>query len=202
MDNNILTKEEVIQQVQGKDYSKLFQALQPECIAIYLGGSICQNYLETYHDIDFICFTTSDQAAARLKAKLTFINFLDKSLEESGQCWKQVRNINSDMPYIFSYIDRDMIWLCGQHLSFTYDLLGVGRPAYVKKIKSYLRHLHNPKRYYHLYRGLLILQKNSYDLTEQEIVKLNMLHQQKSEDYLQIQELCEQIRTDIRSLRI
>ena len=51
---------------------KVFNYLQPYCIAIYLGGSLCEGIIENTHDIDFICFSDKPVDMCHIRRLLYF----------------------------------------------------------------------------------------------------------------------------------
>ena len=52
------------------------------------------------------------------------------------------------------------------------------------KIAPAVTNITNIKRFYQLYRGALIVSKNSYDLTAEEISELNLLHNKSADETL------------------
>ena len=82
-----------------------------------------------------------------------------------------------------------------------FDVLGVHKEKYKNAIKRYLSHYPETlpkltKALYHIVAGLYILKENSYDLTEEEINNINIIHD-KEEGAL---ELFNQILSENRHL--
>lgn len=157
-----------------KDITKLFNFLQPYCKAIYLGGSYTQTYIKNPHDIDFICFAYTELDRLRMILKLTQYQNIYKDEFQLNEDWIQTRSIEHEEHSYGSYIYKDMILLCGEKINFKFDILDKDRKEYINILKT--THLHNEKRLYQLYRGYLIIKKNSYELSSDEIEEINKLH--------------------------
>ena len=162
--------------------NKMFQILQPYCTAIYLGGSITQSYINNPHDVDFICF--ADNEINRMKMTFLLRRYISKHQEEfsTEEDWIQTRHREYEEHAYGSYVHKDMQLLCGKEVEFKFDILGKDRAEYIKILKN--AKFNNKKRLYQLYRGYLIVKKNSYDLTNDEIEKLNLLHDNIADDNL------------------
>lgn len=162
--------------------SKLYNLLQPYCIAIYLGGSHCQKYIKNPHDIDIICFSDTFKNYCELTYNLHF--YLSHHKEDNIYDFLQVRCEDEEEHAYGSYIHKDMIKLIGRDVSFTFDILGKDRLEYVnilldtidKLNRGYIR---NQKRWYQVMRGYYLLKNNSYELTEEQIDIINKIHDQE-----------------------
>ena len=162
--------------------NKIFQILQPYCTAIYLGGSMTQSYINNPHDVDFICF--ADNEINRMKMVFLLRRYISKHKDEfsNEEDWIQTRHREYEEHAYGSYVHKDMQLLCGKSVEFKFDILGKDRKEYINILKN--AKFKNKKRLYQLYRGYLIVQKNSYDLTRDEIEKLNLLHDNDADDIL------------------
>ena len=193
MDNNtyslILTKAQ-----------QIFQSLQPYCKAIYLGGSYTQTYIKNPHDIDYICFVDNNLDRTILRGTLVLYRAKHKDLFDENDDWVQIRLTNKEEHSYGSYINKDMILLCGTPVTFTFDPINNDRAEYITILKEAVKKLNNIKRYYQLYRGLLLVTKRTYDLTEEEIENLNLLHDIDISNYDKVLELKEYIKRTIRGL--
>ena len=163
--------------------NKIFQILQPYCTAIYLGGSMTQSYINNPHDVDFICF--ADNEINRMKMVFLLRRYISKHKDEfsNEEDRIQTRHREYEEHAYGSYVHKDMQLLCGKPVEFKFDILGKDRKEYINILKN--AKFKNPKRLYQLYRGYLIIKKNSYDLTSEEIKKINLLHDNIADDNLQ-----------------
>jgi hypothetical protein len=177
MDNTILDTARAKSQI-------IYEALQPYCKAIYLGGSYTQNYIEHPHDIDFICFASNELDRLRMLGKLRVYQTHHKNEFEENDDWIQTRRIDKEEHSYGSYVHKDMILLVGTPVTFTFDPINKDRQEYINILKKYISRNLSIKRYYQIYRGYLLASKQSYDLTEEEIQKLNVLHDAKTEEDL------------------
>lgn len=181
--------------------NELFQELQPYCKAIYLGGSYTQSYLKNPHDIDYIFFADNNYERTLMKGRIARYQSRHKELLDEKDDFVQTRLTNKEEHNYGSYIHKDMILVCGTPVNFTFDPVNKDRNEYIDILKNKIRSVRNPKRYYQFYRGYLLVTKGTYDLTEEEIENLNMLHDQKPEDYEKIQKLQNELKLKIRRLK-
>ena len=193
---------------------KIFKDLQPECTAIYLGGSSVDPFINNTKDYDFILFIGGATASGEV-GELGINKF------QLYQKLKLVKKQNPDIPIVisvyykdelvhgtydliqirsnrlintcntrityWSYLDHYMIKLVGDDAELN-DIL-VQRAEYLKVAECAIEKLKalksffkiNPKRWYQVYIGLCILEKNSYELTEEQIANANILHDMKEE---------------------
>jgi len=180
---------------------ELFNYLQPECVAIYLGGSSCNKYIEHPKDTDYICIAKSPFEALRIKRKL-YLYFHGKVYEEKGNDFLQVRNIQQEEHSYGSYINKMMIKLIGEDIEFKFDVIADNRNEYIDILKGTIVKLNegklNKKRWYQVYMGISILQNNSYELNDEQVRKLNILHDELEGS----REIIEEIRNiDLDELR-
>ena len=158
---------------------ELYNILQPECIAIYLGGSSCNKYIKHPKDIDYICIGRTPYDVLAIKLKLVR-HYKDKIYDEHGDDFLQVRCAEYEEHAYGSYINKMMIKLIGEDVDFKFDVLDVNRNEYIDILKETITKLKegelNKKRWYQVYMGISILQNSSYELNEEQIRKLNILH--------------------------
>ena len=158
---------------------QLYFSLQPYCIAIYLGGSLCEDIVENPHDVDFICFSKTPREMNDLRRGI-YQYTKNASLPEVYD-FIQVRNTQNEERAYGSYINKKMIRLIGEELIFNFDVLGKDRQEYTRILQSTVSDLSqgkiaNPKRWYQIYRGVCILLNNSYDITPEQKREINILH--------------------------
>lgn len=167
-----------------ENIERVYNALQPECKAIYLGGSAVESYINNPHDIDFICFAQNEMARLRMLVKLIKYQKVNASLFTSEEDWLQTRSIDNEEQTYGSYIYRDMQLVAGEAISFKLDILGGDYNKYIDILKTNINTITNTKRFYQLYRGALIVSKNSYELTDEEKDELNQLHDKTASEEL------------------
>lgn len=160
---------------------KIFKYLQPYCIAIYLGGSLCEGIIKNAHDIDFICFSDKPVDMCHIRRQLYFYQ-LKNELPENFD-FIQVRTKQREEHAYGSYINKKMIKLIGEDINFEFDVIKTHREEYkeilIKTInKLNIQRIRNQKRWYQILRGYYILKNNSYDLTEDQKEILNIVHDQ------------------------
>ena len=193
---------------------KIFKELQPECTAIYLGGSSVDPFIKSTKDYDFILFIDGATDSGGIGAlginkyllyqKLKIVKqqnpdipivisvYYKDELKHGTYDLIQIRSnrlvdtCNARITY-WSYLDHYMIKLVGNDAELN-DIL-VQRAEYLKvaerainklkAVKSFFKI--NPKRWYQVYIGLCILEKNAYELTEEQILNANILHDMKEE---------------------
>lgn len=160
----------------------VYEYLHPFCIAIYLGGSYCQDYIKNKGDVDFICFANKPVDMCHIRRLLYFYQ---KKHQLPKNCdFIQVRNKCNEEHAYGSYINKEMIKLVGEDIEFKFDVINKDRQEYanilidtIKKLES--GKIINQKRWYQVLRGYYILKKRTYALDNQEIATLNMVHDQK-----------------------
>ena len=162
--------------------SKIYNILQPYCVAIYLGGSHCQSYIKNPHDIDIICFSDTFENHRELTYHLNV--YLSHHKEDNIYDFIQTRDEDNEEHSYGSYIHRDMIKLIGRDINFTFDILGKDRLEYINILldtidKLNRRYIRNQKRWYQVMRGYYLLKNNSYELTEEQIDIINKIHDQE-----------------------
>lgn len=157
----------------------IFNYLQPYCIAIYLGGSSCQKYIKNIHDIDFICFANEPINMCHIRRLL---NWYSRNHEiPNNYDFIQVRTKQSEEHAYGSYINKLMVKVIGEDIEFKFDIINKDKEEYLKIIGKTIENLQNgvisnQKRWYQVYQGLCIIKNKSYELTSEQIEKLNILH--------------------------
>lgn len=159
----------------------LFEYLQPYCIAIYLGGSVCEGIIKNTHDIDFICFSDKPREMCQIR-RLIYFYQKQVSLPENFD-FIQVRTKQKEEHAYGSYINKKMIKIVGEDITFDFDVIETHREEYKNILietidKLDAKKIENQKRWYQILRGYYIMKHNSYELTEEEINILNIVHDQ------------------------
>lgn len=159
----------------------VFAYLQPYCIAIYLGGSSCQDFITNKGDIDFICFSEKPVDMCHIRRLLYFYQ---KKHELPKECdFIQVRNATNEERSYGSYINKEMMKLVGKDIEFKFDVVKSNREEYANVLAQTIEKLdsgkiRNQKRWYQVLRGYLILKKKTYRLNKSEKAMLNEVHDQ------------------------
>lgn len=158
---------------------KVYNYLQPYCIAIYLGGSLCENIIENAHDVDFICFSDKPVDMCHIRIGL---HFYQKNHQlPTNYDFIQVRTKQKEEHAYGSYINKKMIKLVGQDIDFTFDVIKTDRQEYIQILnetvdKLLSKKIRNQKRWYQILRGVYVLLNHSYDLTDEQKKEINILH--------------------------
>lgn len=160
----------------------VYEYLRPFCIAIYLGGSHCQDYIENKGDVDFICFADKPVDMCHIRRLLHF--YQKRHQLPEGCDFIQVRNKRNEEHAYGSYINKEMIKLVGEDIEFKFDVVKEDRQEYAKILMDAIERLEsgkirNQKRWYQVLRGYYILKKKTYRLNNQERAILNKVHDQK-----------------------
>lgn len=159
--------------------TQLYDFLQPYCIAIYLGGSICENIIEKSHDIDIICF--SDLPREMYNIRRDIQKFLKEYDVPTDYDFIQVRTKQREEHAYGSYINKKMVKLIGEDIDFKFDVINDNRIEYIQILKDTVEKIlsgkiKNQKRWYQIYRGICILVNNSYEVTTEQKREINILH--------------------------
>lgn len=162
--------------------NKVYKILQPYCVAIYLGGSLCQSYIQNPHDVDFICFGRKPVDMCFIR-RILYFYFKDNPQEDKYD-FIQVRNKQQEEHSYGSYINKEMIKLVGEEIEFTFDVIDKDREEYINILletidKLEMGKIKNQKRWYQVIRGSYILKNNSYELSDKEKDILNKVHDQE-----------------------
>lgn len=160
----------------------VYNHLRPYCIAIYLGGSNCQEFIENKGDVDFICFADKPVDMCHIRRRLYF--YFKKNNVPEKYDFIQVRNKRNEEHAYGSYINKEMIKLVGEDIEFKFDVIDKDRNEYVNILKETIDKLNegiirNQKRWYQVLRGYYILKNNSYELSDTEKEIINKVHDLK-----------------------
>lgn len=174
MDQNELNVNQIKQTAE-----EVYNYLQPYCIAIYLGGSMCEGIIKNTHDIDFICFSDKPVDMSYIRMGLHF--YQKKHRLPENYDFLQVRTKQKEEHSYGSYINKKMIKLVGEDIDFTFDVVDKDREEYIKTLhetKDQLlsNRIKNQKRWYQILRGIYILINNSYEVTDEQKREINILH--------------------------
>jgi hypothetical protein len=118
---------------------QLYKYLQPYCIAIYLGGSICEGIVENPHDIDFICFSDLPREMCDIRRGIHFFT-KEHDLPKTYD-FVQVRTKQKEERAYGSYINKKMIKLIGEDLEFKFDVINKHRADYIDILKNAINDL-------------------------------------------------------------
>jgi hypothetical protein len=129
--------------------TNIYKYLQPHCVAIYLGGSICESLIENVHDIDFICFSDKPVDMCYIRRGLHF--YQKKHQLPENYDFLQVRTKQKEEHAYGSYINKKMIKLIGEDIDFNFDVINKDREEYIKilqeaKNQLLTNYIKNPKR--------------------------------------------------------
>ena len=129
MDQNELNVNQIKQTAE-----EVYNYLQPYCIAIYLGGSMCEGIIKNTHDIDFICFSDKPVDMSYIRMGLHFYQ-KQHQLPENYD-FLQVRTKQREEHSYGSYINKKMIKLVGEDIDFNFDVINKDREEYIKILQE------------------------------------------------------------------
>jgi hypothetical protein len=171
--------------------TQVFSILEDTCEAIYYGGSRVDPVIDNPHDYDYICFAKRlrTQSVQRILAKNHFT--ASHSANNKNNVKKSRANLNDfsqirSYPYTqitwFSYLDPLMIKIIGEDICPKTDIICKHRSQFLQCLREKANDLLtgkmlNQKRWYHILRGVYILMNNSYEVTPEQRVEINILHE-------------------------
>ena len=170
-----------------KQLINTFSGLSPDCIAIYRGGSRVDPVIDHPHDYDYICFAAPLHRHFLLN-KLYKLGF--RKIASNNKCVSKGDNIvdlsqTRVSPYSritwLSYLDVLMQKVVGEDVCPQTDVIYEHRQEFFNCIYEKMNLLldntiKNQKRWYHLLRGIYILINNSYEVSSEQKLEINILH--------------------------
>ncbi|MBO5424035.1 MAG: hypothetical protein J6A25_00810 [Lachnospiraceae bacterium] len=167
----------------------IYSLLGDSCAAIYMGGSRVDSVIDNPHDYDYICFSERlhYQRASHILTKHNFrrsmsqLNKPQETLLVDGKDFSQIRAYPYTKITWFSYLDSLMIKVIGKDVCPKTDIIKEHRQEFSQCLKKKAQELldgkiKNQKRWYHILRGTYILMNNSYEVTPEQKVEINTLH--------------------------
>lgn len=179
------------------DICVLFDNLSKYCSAIYYGGSRVDPVIDNPHDYDYILFAKPlhkyglcqylrknhfrERLSAKCRQGCQNKATSAKPSTESHYDLSQVRSVPYSQITWFSYLDPLMILVAGEDVCPKTDIINDHRVAFLKCLQEKANTLsagvmRNSKRWYHILRGVYILTNNSYEVTNQQRLEINILH--------------------------
>lgn len=174
--------------MQAPNFEYVFSLVSTSCAAIYYGGSRVDPVIDNPHDYDYICFSKHWQSS-RLNHQLSKYKFKAAKSTMRKQT-KEVTTLNDfsqirQYPYThitwFSYLDPLMIKAIGEDVCPKTDVIYEHRAEFLACLQDRASQLisgkmMNQKRWYHILRGIYILSNNSYEVTPEQRLEINILH--------------------------
>lgn len=166
-----------------KQLINTFSELLPDCLAIYRGGSRVDPVIEHPHDYDYICFAAPLYRHFLLN-KLYKLGFLTDKYRHKPNSIADISQTRVP-PYNninwFSYLDILMQKVVGEEICPKTDIIYEHRQEFFNCIYEKMNLLldgtiKNQKRWYHLLRGIYILINNSYEVSSEQKLEINILH--------------------------
>lgn len=171
---------------------KVFEALKDLCLGIYLGGSQVDPAIIHPHDADYIMFA-KQYCRSFVMTELWGPNSSLRNLEqaEAGSSTLVQASPRADFsqcrahPYTqitwFSYLDPLMKPVVGEDVCPKTDVIQEHRQEFISCLQTKVDELlvkgaETQKRWYHLLRGAYILINNSYEVSEEQKIEINKLH--------------------------
>ncbi len=176
---------------------------KPYIISVEEGGSRSSPYIRNPKDNDIVLVVEDENKKAELVRDL-YNRFKRQDMRNENLDLK-IRVYPNDL-------SNRVYWYTG---NFNKPLEGFVKqtkniPISEKIIKqvciNYLEHIkkcnvnfYKQKPFYHVYTSLCVLNHNSFELTEEEIDNINILHDRKEEDFETIKKLIDEMVEEIQS---
>lgn len=167
---------------------KNWDLLSTHCIAIYRGGSMVDSVIDHPHDYDYICFA-KNLHWQRLLRKLRELGLRTSGSKKTKQIkdtlslsdFSQVRVYPYTQITWFSYLDNLMEKVIGENVCPKTDIIEEHRNEFILELKRKMTEISsgrikNQKRWYHLLRGAYIVINKSYEVTPEQRIEINTLH--------------------------
>lgn len=159
--------------------NELHTKYKDDIIDIELGGSQTNPYIQNPHDVDVILVLKND-------SKLEF-DVHEESVYFGFNVLTRKQNVNVlDFVWAYEFKWRKSL-LFENPISANCDILE-NKKEYIQAIKRRvgemlkIKTFYRLKHWYHIYTGLCIIKNNSYDLTEDQIRTINLLHDEKEDN--------------------
>ena len=194
-------------------FNQFLNIIKDECVGIYEIGSWKLPYIQSPHDKDVIFFVNTRKEHDIAKQKLKEFNFNWADARRQGCCF-HIQRIQDQCLIIVSY---EWHWAnelkhCDQHIS--YNILNY-KEQYLQMLKDkiqglidgsqeYWNHddiLYQQKIWYHIYTGFHILKNNAFELSNEEINNINILHD-SWQDYSQTKEIIDTLIEEVSQWQI
>ena len=169
----------------------IFSKIKDYCAAVYYGGSRVDPVINNPHDYDYICFADRlqfqklNKCLIKNKLKATWsTNNKQKEISNKDTLlldFSQIRGYPYTQITWFSYLDVLMIKAVGEDVCPKTDIINEHRAEFIICLKEKTEALRtnkiqNQKRWYHILRGVYIVMNNSYEVTPEQRVEINILH--------------------------
>lgn len=184
---------------QKKFLEQAYELMKDYCVALVLGGSAAAPYIRNPHDIDVIivcnsfedklnlikeclsCKATSIIKEAKEKYGISFVIQFKEQYEKQNKCsgeitrlptWLYLDNTELFGSYIIGDLGFNLQVSVLDHKERYYESL----LDYYKYIQKRYSETGKLPKWYSLLIGLYILQNNSYELTEEQLDNVNIVH--------------------------
>lgn len=178
------TRKKILKDKNLSAILEIWEKIEPCCEAIYITGSRVDPIIKSPHDYDYVIYVKS--ACRHLVwGKLESLG-LTRSHKVS---FKEATNLDLSLlkspPYDritwFSYLDVLSYKVVGSDVCPKTDVINTYRNKFIECLREKAEELEtdiilNKKRWYHILRGIYILQNNSYDVTDEQKKEINILH--------------------------
>ena len=167
-----------------------YEQYQEDLEAIILGGSALLPYLSNYHDIDII-FIWKDYSkrSNNLRACIEFNkSFKQMNIKYSCLNWflDQYEEAFDEHWPVYSYLFNQHQLIAGNKVPLwqEFDILKYPEKIW-DTIENQINRAHNKKWFYHILTVLYILWNQSYELTEEQIININIVHDQQDQEKIE-----------------
>lgn len=188
--------------------NSFIKLIKPKCKMIFYGGSKTYPFIQNSHDNDLIAVIENDNVKDEVRELLHSEGIRRKNISELGIDFHLItleRNetfFTKYRPWVSNYIEfihnPDNIDLSYNMLEHVNDVKS-NLIEFLPKIRDIPT---NNKDYYYIYTTLCFLKNNSFELTEEQINNINILHDKKEDDLEIRTKLIEDIIKEIESWQI
>ena len=204
--------------LENEILSSLYEELQDDLVFVAISGSSSLPYINNPDDIDIVfCF----KSLALLNNDRSKIKEARKSLKDIGSkivfllrdasLFEYYKNANCSHSYLADYDAKYGFPLFAYEfpyldILFGEDTLGVKQISLLDNkqrmksaLKAAINDINSSKKFYHVLTTLYILKNNSYELTQEQIENINIVHDQ--ENTVRIEELYQEIKMEVNNLQ-
>ena len=162
------------------------ELIKPYCLSIEETGSKVNPYIRNKHDTDLIAIVADEEEKSNIIA-LTHYNLQNKRQLRENKIDIKIKIKEDNLSNtIFAYMSHFIQPIEG------YEKLTIEVPInellikqniinYIQYLKEKELNFYKQKSFYHIYTSICIMKHNSYDLTEEEINNINILHDREEE---------------------
>lgn len=176
---------------------------RPYIISVEKCGSKVNPYIKNPKDNDIVLIVENEEKKTKLVSDL-YNNFKRQNMRNEYLDLK-IRVCPNDLSsYVYWYLSNyhepfDGFVKQTKNISISEKIIKQACINYLEHIRKCKVDFYKQKPFYHVYASLCILKHNSFELTEEEIGNINILHDRKEEDIETIKKLIDEMIEEIQS---